>query len=70
MAVSLAGSPELVAACMQCTRDAFYDYCSARKEPSWDEIERLLSFLTHEHGRLIAEHRELSKAAQSARKGG
>jgi hypothetical protein len=66
MAVSLVGSPSLVMARMQCTREAFYDYCAGRREPAWDELERLVGLLVHEHGKLIAEQRELRAALGSA----
>ena len=59
LAVSLVGSGQAVSAKMRCTEDDFRDYCAGTKEPSWPELDRLVSMIVREQGKMIAKNREL-----------
>ena len=59
MAVSLAGSVQEVQACMRSTEADFLDYCAGAKEPGLDELDRLISLIIREQGKIIAQNREL-----------
>ena len=59
MAVSLAGSVQEVQACMRSTQADFLDYCAGAKEPALDELERLITLIICEQGKIIAQNREL-----------
>ena len=58
-AVSLVGSPAAVRAHMRCTEEHFLDYCAGAKEPSFAELDRLVTLIIREQGRLIAQNRNL-----------
>jgi len=42
MAVSLTGSPEKVRAAMECPKEQFRQYREGAKQPTWDELCRLI----------------------------
>jgi hypothetical protein len=58
-AVSLVGSAEEVRAFMKSLEDDFSDYCAGRKEPSFPELDRLVTLIIREQGKIIAHNREL-----------
>jgi hypothetical protein len=58
-AVSLVGDTEEVRTVMQSTPADFLDYCAGRKEPSLPELDRLISLIICEQGKIIAHNREL-----------
>jgi hypothetical protein len=59
MAVSLVGEAQSVALEMQCSNADFLDYCAARKEPPAQELDRLITLIIREQGRLISKNRQL-----------
>jgi hypothetical protein len=58
-AVSLVGAPVEVRTHMRCTENHFLDYCAGVKEPSPVELERLITLIIREQGRIIAQNRNL-----------
>lgn len=58
-AVSLVGSPVDVRTHMRSTEKHFLDYCAGVKEPSPVELERLITLIIREQGRIIAQNRNL-----------
>ena len=69
MAVSLVGSAEQVQKEMNCSLDDFRDYCSGEREPTQDEIEKLIALIVREQGELIARNRKLTQQIRAARDG-
>ena len=59
MAVSLVGEVQSVALEMKCSNADFLEYCAGRKEPPLDELDRLISLIVREQGRLISKNRQL-----------
>ena len=59
LAVSLVGSPDDVKAAMKCSDADFLAYCDGRKEPSWPELDRLITLIVREQSAIIAKNREL-----------
>ena len=59
MAVSMLGSAQAVNAEMRCSAEDFRDYCAGKKEPSWPELDRLVTLIVREQSKLIASNREL-----------
>jgi len=59
MAVSLVGEPHKVGEHMQCSDADFLAYCAGYKEPSWPELDRLISLIIREQGTLIGKNREM-----------
>jgi hypothetical protein len=59
MAVSLLGAADQVVAEMRCSEEDFVLYCAGSKEPSWPELDRLITLIVREQGRMIAKNREL-----------
>jgi hypothetical protein len=59
MAVSLAGSAQAVREEMRASEADFTEYCAGQKEPSWPELNRLVTLIVREQGRMIAQNREL-----------
>jgi hypothetical protein len=62
MAVSLVGEAQSVAHEMKCSNADFLEYCAARKEPPAQELDRLITLIIREQGRMIAKNRELLAA--------
>ena len=58
-AVSLVGAPGEVRTHMRSTEKHFLDYCAGVKEPSPVELERLITLIIREQGRIIAQNRNL-----------
>lgn len=67
MAVSLAGSVEEVKACMRSTEADFLDYCAGAKEMALDELDRLVTLIIREQGKIIAQNRDLLQRAREKR---
>jgi len=67
MAVSLAGSVEEVKACMRSTEADFLDYCAGVKELALDELDRLITLIIREQGKIIAQNRDLLLRAREKR---
>ena len=59
MAVSLVGEVKSVALEMKCSNADFLEYCAGRKEPPFDEFDRLISLIVREQGRMISKNRQL-----------
>ena len=59
MAVSMLGSAQAVNAEMRCSAQDFDDYRIGKKEPSWPELDRLVTLIVREQNKLIARNREL-----------
>ena len=66
-AVSLVGSPEEVRAFMQTTAEDFLDYCACRKDPTWPELDRLITLIVREQGKIIAHNRRLLREMAEVR---
>lgn len=62
MAVSLVGEEDKVMKHMQCSRDAFVQYCEGRKVPTRSELDRLITLVVREQGSSIARSRALLAA--------
>jgi hypothetical protein len=58
-AVSLVGSGQEVRAYMRATEEHFVEYCAGTKEPSFAELDRLVTLIIREQGKVIAQNREL-----------
>jgi hypothetical protein len=63
-AVSLLGSSEEVRAHMRASKDQFLEYCAGSKEPSFGELDRLVTLIVREQGKIIAQNRELLQRAR------
>ena len=59
MAVSLVGSGQAVREHMRAAEADFSEYCTGQKEPSWPELDRLVTLIVREQGRMIAQNRAL-----------
>lgn len=59
MAVSLVGEAQSVALEMKCSNADFLGYCAGGKEPSPQELERLITLIVREQGRMISRNRQL-----------
>ena len=59
MAVSLVGEAQSVALEMKCSNADFLEYCAGRKEPPPPELDRLVSLIIREQGRMISKNRQL-----------
>lgn len=59
MAVSLVGEVQTVALEMKCSNPDFLEYCAGRKEPPPEELDRLITLIVREQGRLISKNRQL-----------
>lgn len=66
-AASLVGDAEPVRLYMQCTESDFREYCAGRKEPTFPELDRLITLIVHEQGKIIAENRQLLARIQRKR---
>lgn len=60
MAVSLVGEKPVME-CMHCSESDFQKFLAGSKEPSWTELDRLVSLIIREQGNIIAKNRELLK---------
>ena len=67
MAVSLVGDSRKLMEHMHCSEADFLAYCDGRKEPTWPELDRLITLIVREQGKIIAHNRDLL-AAQRARR--
>ncbi len=67
MAVSLAGSVEEVRAHMRSTEGDFLDYCAGAKEPAHAELDRLVTLIIREQGKIIAQNRDLLQRVREKR---
>jgi hypothetical protein len=59
MAVSLVGEVQAVALEMKCSNADFLEYCAGRKEPLAEELDRLITLIVREQGRMISKNRRL-----------
>ena len=59
MAVSLVGEAQSVALEMKCSNADFLEYSAGGKEPSPQELERLITLIIREQGRMISRNRQL-----------
>ena len=66
-AVSLVGSADQVRACMESLEQDFQDYCAGRKEPPFTELDRLVTLIIREQGKIIAHNRELLRKIRDRR---
>ena len=66
-AVSLVGSGEEVRAQMRATKETFLEYCAGVREPSFAELDRLVSLIVREQGKVIARNRELLQRTRGKR---
>jgi hypothetical protein len=62
MAASMLGSVEEVMAVMKSTEADFIEYCAGRKEPRWDELDRLIFLIVAEQQKLMVKNRQLLDA--------
>ena len=62
LAVSLVGEARSVALEMKCSNADFLEYCAARKEPPAQELDRLITLIIREQGRMISKNRQLLAA--------
>ena len=67
MAVSLAGSVQEVKACMRSTEADFLDYCAGARELSLAELDRLITLIIREQGKIIAQNRDLLQRVREKR---
>ena len=67
MAVSLAGSVDEVKACMRSAEADFLDYCAGAKEPAFAELDRLVTLIIREQGKIIAQNRDLLQRVREKR---
>ena len=67
MAVSLVGSVQEVKACMRSTEADFLDYCAGAKELGLAELDRLITLVIREQGKIIAQNRDLLQRAREKR---
>jgi hypothetical protein len=67
MAVSLVGSVEEVKAYLRSTEADFLDYCAGAKEPALPELDRLITLIIREQGKIIAQNRELLQRIREKR---
>jgi hypothetical protein len=70
MAVNLLGSSQEVMARMKCSAVEFEDYCASRKEPTWAQLDRLVTLIVDEQQAGITKNREFLRAARRKRKPG
>lgn len=68
MAVSLVGGGEEVMKAMGCPTENFQAYCSGQKEPTWPELDRLVTLIVREQGKTIAQNREFLAKAREGRR--
>ena len=69
-AVSLVGSSEEVRARIQVTEARFLEYCASVSEPSFAELDRLVSLIVCEQGKVIAQNRKLLQRMREKRAAG
>ena len=50
---------------MQCSQADFHEYSDGRKEPSWPELDKLISLIVREQGIIIARNRDVLDALRS-----
>jgi hypothetical protein len=67
IAVSLAGSVQEVRAYMRSTEADFLEYCAGAKELAFDELDRLITFIVREQGKIIAQNRDLLQRVREKR---
>ena len=59
MAGSLVGGAEEVMQAMGCSSENFQAYRSGQKEPTWPELDRLVTLIVREQGKIIAQNRKV-----------
>jgi hypothetical protein len=64
MATSFVGSADDVKAIMKCADEDFRAYCDGTKEPSWPELDKLVTLIIREQSKVIARNREFLAAAR------
>jgi hypothetical protein len=64
MAANLVGSRHEVMARMKCSAAEFDDYCASRKEPTWAQLDRLVTLIVSEQQVRIEKNREFLRAAR------
>jgi hypothetical protein len=64
MAANLVGSRQEVMARMKCSATEFDDYCASRKEPTWAQLDRLVTLIVNEQQVRIEKNREFLRAAR------
>jgi hypothetical protein len=65
MAASLVGSAHEVMVIMQCSEADFREYCDGRKDLLWPELDRLITLILREQGKIVAKNRVfLAKQAE------
>jgi hypothetical protein len=65
MAVSLVGESTKVMIAMRCSEADFHEYSDGRKEPSWPELDKLITLIVREQGIIIAKNRVVLDALRS-----
>lgn len=65
-AVSLVGSAEEVRAHMRASAEQFLEYCAGAREPSFAELDRLVTLIVREQGKIIAQNRELLRRTRES----
>jgi hypothetical protein len=66
-AVSLVGSADEVRAFMGSTAEDFHAYCASAKDPTWPELDRLITLIIREQGKIIAHNRDLLRQIRERR---
>jgi hypothetical protein len=64
MAANLVGSTQEVMARMKCSVAEFDDYRASRKEPTWAQLDRLVTLIVNEQQVRIEQNREFLRAAR------
>jgi hypothetical protein len=64
MAANLVGSTQEVMARMKCSAAEFDDYRASRKEPTWAQLDRLVTLIVNEQQVRIEKNREFLRAAR------
>jgi hypothetical protein len=67
MAASLVGSAERVMAAMQSSAENFRLYAEGTREPTWPELERLISLIVREQQKVISANRAAVSRAKVSR---
>jgi hypothetical protein len=57
MAVSLVGAADVMAR-MKCSEEDFRQYCEGQKEPTWPELDKLVTLIIEQQRVRIAKNRE------------
>jgi HPt (histidine-containing phosphotransfer) domain-containing protein len=49
---------------MKCSAAEFEDYCASRKEPTWAQLDRLVTLIVNEQQARIEKNRQFLRAAR------